>query len=227
MLPKPVVQAFNAKHRGECLLFSSERKTHFMRGETWLLLLQDLYGDAFSIQRKKHGLRWEDTGLILSDGWTGYSSKSTGLDTARRAWSETVNCKEPDVQCGGWSAAAQPVDQLHHIYRARLDMIDAAESGFVADLRSRAPFQDLPIKPTGQPAHKRADPKSIAERSLLAWKSMWEAWSTFSSSSFSAALPLIPLNFVSILSTSFLPFLDSPYFLLCSYLYVRILFLSL
>ena len=172
MIPDLQVREFNQRHRGECLLFCSERKTHVMNGETWLVLLQQLYLDAFSLQRKKHGLDKSHAGLLLVDAWTGYHSRSTGLDAARAAWSATANCRLPDLQVGGWSACCQPVDQLHHVYRARMDMADTAECGFVADLRQREPFARLAIKANGQPAHKKADAKSMPERSLLAWKSV-------------------------------------------------------
>lgn len=166
------VAEFNQKHRGECLLFASERKTHFLNGETWLILLQQLYVDAFAVQRAKHGLDISHEGLLLVDGWTGYHSFSTGLDTARAAWATHVNVRLPDQQVGGWSACAKPVDQLHHIYRSRLDLADNADCGFIADIRSRPEYQSMPVKASGQPGHKKLDVKTLPDRSLLAWKSV-------------------------------------------------------
>lgn len=175
-IPKDQADEFNRRHKGQCLLFCSERKTHFMCAETWLILLQQLYTYAFALQRQKHGLNVQDhAGLLLVDAWTGYHSKSTGLDASREAWSASCNCRLPDGQVGGWSANAQPVDQLHHVFRCRMDMADTAECGYVPDLLERDEFSSMPIKPTGQPAPKKLSPKTLPERTLLAWKSVSEA----------------------------------------------------
>lgn len=40
-------------------------------------------------------------------------------------------------QAGGFSANAQPIDQVHHILRTRLDMADASDLGCPPDLRDR------------------------------------------------------------------------------------------
>lgn len=167
-----MVNDFNTKNRGHALLFCSERKTHFMNGETWLLLLQHLYTDSYAIQRMRHGLGKEHEGLLLVDGWTGYFSTSSGLDVARTAWAENVNVRLPDQQVGGWSASGQPVDQLHHIFRARLDLCDCSDAGFHPDLRSRPSFDSMPIKASGQPAHPKLDVKTLPDRTLRAWQSM-------------------------------------------------------
>lgn len=45
--------------------------------------------------------------------------------------------KSEPLQPGGFSANAQPIDQVHHVLRARLDLCDASDLGCQADLRSR------------------------------------------------------------------------------------------
>ena len=74
MLKATKVEEWNEKHRGRAYLFSSEKRTHFMSGETWVLLQQKLFGDAFAMQRKVHKLSQSVEGLILADAWTGYHS---------------------------------------------------------------------------------------------------------------------------------------------------------
>lgn len=44
------------------------------------------------------------------------------------------------LQAGGWSANAQPVDQVHNLLRARLDLCDSSDLGCQPDLRSRTRF---------------------------------------------------------------------------------------
>ena len=52
--------------------------------------------------------------------------------------SKSANVILPDLQAGGFSAHGQPVDQLHHILRARLDLVDSDDVACPADLRDRA-----------------------------------------------------------------------------------------
>ena len=89
MMSDAEIQSFNSNHRGRCFIFSSERRTHYMNGETFLVLLKGL--DAYAIQRRKHKLADSIRGLLLTDGWTGFHSWSSGLDLAREAWSSSVN----------------------------------------------------------------------------------------------------------------------------------------
>ena len=166
------VSRFNSKHKGVALLFCSEKRTHFMCAETFVVLPQDLYTHAYAAQREKYGISISTPGMLLADAWSGYGAKGTGQDAPRAAWSSLCNVLMPDPQPGGWSACNQPVDQLHHILRGRLDLVDCGEAGFCADIRSRKRYQDMPIKPTGQPGHPAVNTASLAERTLLAWKSV-------------------------------------------------------
>lgn len=99
-IKKADVDAFNILNRGRALAFESNTKSHFMTSQTWQLLLDNLYEEAYAIQRAKHGLTMADKGLLHADGWTGYHSFSAGEDIARNAWSERVNVAQPDKQKG-------------------------------------------------------------------------------------------------------------------------------
>lgn len=172
MFGEAQVSQFNEAHRGEALLFSSEKRSHFMSGEQYVLLLKDLLTQAFAQQRAKHSLPADTLGMILADGWSGYHSFSTGLDVVRSVWSSENRVLQPDLQIGGWSASNQPVDQIHAIFRSRLDLVDASDAGCQADLRSREKYQNMPIKPNGQVARPKLNSCTLAERTLRAWQSM-------------------------------------------------------
>ena len=43
-------------------------------------------------------------------------------------------------QAGGFSAHGQPIDQVHHMLRARMDLTDSTDVGCNADIRSRPRF---------------------------------------------------------------------------------------
>ena len=90
MMSDAEIQSFNANHRGRCFVFSWERRTHYMNGETFLVLLKGL--DAYTIQRRKHKLADSIRGLLLTDAWTGFHSWSSGLDLA-------VNVSLPVRKC--------------------------------------------------------------------------------------------------------------------------------
>lgn len=137
MMTHEEIQSFNSEHTGRCFVFSSERRTHYMCGETFLVLLNGLITDAFAIQRAKYNLSESIRGLLLTDAWSGFFSWTSGLDVAREAWSSAVNTTLPDLQAGGWSASCQPVDQIHSILRSKLDVVDASDAGCIPDLRSR------------------------------------------------------------------------------------------
>jgi len=172
MLKATKVEEWNEKHRGRAYLFSSEKRTHFMSGETWVLLQQKLFGDAFAMQRKVHKLSQSVEGLILADAWTGYHSFSTGLNEARDLWSKTNRVRQPSEQPGGWSSNCQPVDQLHHIFRAKMDQLDCSDVACVPDLLGRKRYHEMSIRPSGQVAHPALQTATLADRTLEAWESM-------------------------------------------------------
>lgn len=55
-------------------------------------------------------------------------------------WLFLSSQKLPTLQAGGFSANAQPIDQVHHLLRSRLDHADAADLGCAADVRARESF---------------------------------------------------------------------------------------
>lgn len=171
-LSKAFMEQWNSDHLGTAYVFTSERKGHFMTGATFLQLLQELVTPALALQRKKLHLDHSVPALILADAWSGYHGVSSGLDQARKLWSDTANCKLPDLQAGGWSACCQPVDQLHAVFRSHIDYLDASDVGCVADLRKRQQYSTMPIRSNGQPQHKKLDHQSLVTRTLLAWQAM-------------------------------------------------------
>lgn len=172
MFGEQEVTQFNNAHRGEAFLFSSEKRSHFMSGEQFVILLKELLGQAFTQQRAKHSLPGDTLGMLLADGWSGYHSFSTGLDLVRSLWASENRVLLPDLQIGGWSASNQPVDQVHAIFRTRLDLVDASDAGCHADLRSREKYQNMPIKANGQVARPKLNSSALAERTVRAWQSM-------------------------------------------------------
>ena len=136
MLSSDTISDLNKTFMCRAFVLSSEQKSHFMTAETWLSMLKGMMTNAFAQQRKKLRLNHDAPGLLLCDGWTGFHSWRTGLDAARAAWSKANNVVQADTQPGGWSACGQPCDQLHHLLRARFDLVDAAEGGCTADLRN-------------------------------------------------------------------------------------------
>lgn len=129
------IERYNAEHQGVSYIFSSRSHTHFMNGETFVDLLHGLLGHSFDLQRKRYGLSTHDKGLILADAWLGFHGKAT--EASREAWSQQHAVFMPELQAGGFSANAQPVDQVHHLLRARLDYVDSDIVGCEADLSKR------------------------------------------------------------------------------------------
>ena len=97
--------------------------------------LHGLLAPAFQKQRESLGVTKESKGLIVADGWAGFHSADT--ETSRLAWSQQHAVYLPDLQPGGFSANCQPVDQLHHLLRARMDIVDAESVGCPGDFASR------------------------------------------------------------------------------------------
>ncbi|CAK9041930.1 unnamed protein product [Durusdinium trenchii] len=153
-------------------MFESESKSHFMTGNTFQTLLRGLLTPAYAIKRKALGLTIKDRGLLLTDAWSGFHCYKTGLNHAREAWCLSSNVKLPALQAGGWSANAQPIDQVHHILRMRLDMSDSSDLGCLPDLRDRDRYQALPVKANGQVQRPKAFNLQLPQRTLAAWQSM-------------------------------------------------------
>ena len=135
MLSSEMISELNKKFMNRAFVLSSEGKSHFMTADTWTSMLKGMMTNAFANQRKKLRLKPNVPGLLLCDGWTGFHSWRTGLDTSRAAWAKANHVVQADTQAGGWSACGQPCDQLHHLLRARFDLVDAAEGGCLSDLR--------------------------------------------------------------------------------------------
>lgn len=171
MIKAKQVEEFNLRNKGRALLFCSEKKSHFMDGESFIIMMREMLSDGFSLQRRRHKLSSETEGLILADGWTGYHSWSSGLNVSREAWAQANHVRLPDLQVGGWSASCQPVDQIHHILRCKLDATDAADAGCEANLFKRAKYDQMAVKPNGQVA-RSVNTASLPERTLKAWESM-------------------------------------------------------
>ena len=166
------INELNERFRGRAHVICSETKTHFMNSSTWVVLLKGLLTDAFALQRKRYGLPENTQGLLLCDGWTGFHAWRDGSDQSRHAWGLQNHVTMADPQSGGWSACAQPCDQVHHLLRARLDLVDASEAGCYADLRSRRRYDEMAVRPSGQPMHQKIDTVTLIDRSVHAWESM-------------------------------------------------------
>lgn len=172
MVKQDVMDSFNAAHRGHAFMFSSLHKGHFMNGATFITLMKGMLSDAFALQRQRYQLASSVKGLILCDAWTGFHCHRSGLDCSREAWAEANSVVLPDKQVGGWSANGQPVDQLHHLLRYRMDLVDCSDVGWSADLRQRPVFDAMPVRPNGQPARPKALNANLPERTLRAWQSV-------------------------------------------------------
>ena len=92
------VDSFNREFSGECFLFSSETKSHFMTGQTLLTLMHGILTDAFQLKRDQLQVGRETMGLLLADAWTGFHSHRSGLNHARAAWAQLARVKLPAVQ---------------------------------------------------------------------------------------------------------------------------------
>lgn len=169
-MQQEAIERFNLDHQGIAYIFSSGSHTHFMNGESFVDLLHGLLGHAFHLQRKRYGLSTHDKGLILADAWAGFHGK--GTEASREAWSQQHAVFMPELQAGGFSANAQPVDQVHHLLRARLDYVDSDIVGCEADLSKRERYERMPIKANGQPERPKAFDETLPTRTLRAWLSV-------------------------------------------------------
>ena len=101
-------------------------------------VLHNVIGAAFKKQRAKWNLTDESKGLLLADGWTGFHGQDT--ETSREACSQQHGVFLPELQPGGFSANAQPVDQVHHLLRSRLELTDSDSVGCNADMAQRSSY---------------------------------------------------------------------------------------
>jgi hypothetical protein len=137
-MSEDAIQNFNQQFHGQCYIFSSQSKSHFMNGQSLMDVLHNLIGAAFKKQRAKWNLTDESKGLLLADGWTGFHGQDT--ETSREAWSQQHGVFLPELQPGGFSANAQPVDQVHHLLRSRLELTDSDSVGCNADMAQRSSY---------------------------------------------------------------------------------------
>eukprot|EP00435_Cladocopium_sp_Y103_P023101 s4195_g5.t1 len=181
-MTEDAIQAFNQQWPGQSYIFSSQSKSHFMNGQSLMDVLHNLIGAAFKKQRAKWKLSDDDKGLLLADGWTGFHGQDT--ETSRQAWSQQHGVFLPEVQPGGFSANAQPVDQVHHLLRSRLELTDSDSVGCNADMAQRASalvafcffldfgfagYSDMAIRPNGQPQRPKAHNETLPLRTVQAW----------------------------------------------------------
>lgn len=171
-LKPQVIEEFNSRHRGTCYIFTSYGKTHFMSGESLIRYMKGVLTDAFALQRAKHSLSDSCRGLLLYDAWTGYHTFRDGLDLARLNWSKSVNVVLGDLQVGGWSANAQPCDQIHHLLRARFELVDCEDIDCSMNLRKRKRYDEHPVLASGQLKRPKADGAELPERTYRAWLSV-------------------------------------------------------
>lgn len=85
--------AFNMRNQGVAYVVTSGSKTHFMNGETYAVVLEQLYSAAFVKQRKALGLPPDALGALLCDAWTGTFSRNRGLHL-RRKYCRTNHCSQ-------------------------------------------------------------------------------------------------------------------------------------
>ena len=111
-----------------------------MTGQSYMDILHNLLGSAFMRQREALGVGEEFKGFLFADGWTGFHGQDT--EASRHAWSVQHGVFLPEVQPGGFSACAQPVHQIHHLLRARLDLTDSEVVGCQPDLTTRERILD-------------------------------------------------------------------------------------
>lgn len=75
---------FNLKNKGIAYCLTSGTRSHFMCGETYAVMLEQLYSVAFANQRIALGLPPNALGALLCDAWTGTFSKNRGLHLRRQ-----------------------------------------------------------------------------------------------------------------------------------------------
>ncbi|CAK9082833.1 unnamed protein product [Durusdinium trenchii] len=163
---------YNLKNYGRSMVVTSGGSSHFMTGETMMIMMEQLISPALKLQRERHGLSDQDRAALLCDAWTGSFSKHGGLDFRRSTWFTSHNCEPPRLQPGGWSTHGQPVDSMHQSFRQEIRKVDLASTGHVCDLRNRARFEDLDIKASGQIAASVQNMRRVLELSLQAWNSI-------------------------------------------------------
>ena len=95
LVRESAVREFNASHRGRAYALYSETKSHFMTSQTFSELLENLYGDAYKLQRAKHKLDGTSRGMFLTDAWSGFHATSSGEDLARQAFTAQFGVEMP------------------------------------------------------------------------------------------------------------------------------------
>ncbi|CAL1147608.1 unnamed protein product [Cladocopium goreaui] len=179
------MEDFNRRHHGLCFIFRSNSTSHFMNAEAFLTLLHGLITPGLAVHRRRLGLPPTAKALLLVDAWTGFHAFKHGEDCARSAWAVQACCELPKQQAcfttnerrifhmdaGGFSANGQPIDQVHHLLRSQLEVLDAEDVGYGMDLRLRPGYDQLAINPNGQPVRPSAcNKQTLCERTLAAWQ---------------------------------------------------------
>ena len=123
--------------------------SHMFTAETIIQLFEGLYSPAFKIKRSQLGLGLEHRGLLMADAFTGAHTESGGYAARRKRWSSQENVLLPASQPGGWSAKAQPCDQLFSHYKHRVRIKMDTKLGFGDSYFNRAKYEQLSIAATG------------------------------------------------------------------------------
>ncbi|CAK9114704.1 Uncharacterized protein (Fragment), partial [Durusdinium trenchii] len=169
------IQEFNASHVASAMVVPSGTNSHFMTSDTLLQVWEQLYSPALAKQRSRYGLKLDDPGAeaaFLADAWSGTHSSSKGEDARRRAFCKLHRIREPRKQPGGWSCHGQPVDQCHMQYREKIRSLDVSSLSMHADLRSRAAFEEVSMRASGQLVREVKSWLSVVNLSLDAWRQL-------------------------------------------------------
>ncbi|CAK9114494.1 Uncharacterized protein (Fragment) [Durusdinium trenchii] len=63
---------YNLKNYGRSMVVTSGGSSHFMTGETMMIMMEQLISPALKLQRERHGLSDQDRAALLCDAWTGF-----------------------------------------------------------------------------------------------------------------------------------------------------------
>ena len=90
-----LINQFNEQHTGRCYVNVSEVDTHFMTAESTLVMFENLYVDAFRLQRSKYKLTAETRGALQADDFSGNRAFTRGQATRRDKISKSCNVALP------------------------------------------------------------------------------------------------------------------------------------
>ena len=112
---------FNDQHIGRCYINVSEVDTHFMTSESTLVMFENLFVDAFRLQRAKYGLTAQARGALQADDFSGNRAFTKGQATRRDKFSNSCNVALPLKKKSGWSGRGSCCDGIHDKYRKITD----------------------------------------------------------------------------------------------------------